>query len=229
LEGIREKAEKLIKKQYSLLYKDDHPALRKHGVDMLFDEDDLKPYESYLAAFFESQLKQVLTPISVGPTHPFPTLVSGAIYLAVELKPAEDRPKSIETSALSFVEIPRNVFGRFLKVGEDDIYVPIEYVVKKYLTSYNGSKSFRVAFARDPRRGFTIDIDSIWICFRDRSHRHRITSDPYEVEYEKDNSQSILKTLVEMKELTAADLFPPRGISTSTTSGRSTRLLPSRN
>lgn len=214
--GIRSRVEKLIKKQYSILYKEIIPSLKKYGIELLVEASDLEPFEAYLSSLFEAQIKQVLTPISVGPTHPFPTLISGALYLAVELEPSEGRDEAIETSSLSFVEIPINIFGRFLKAGEDEIYVPIENVVKMFIDRiYNGYRLLSATVIRVTRDAdFAIDVDAISDILNEietlvnRMHQRSVVK----LEYEKGISSSVLKTLVETNELLPEDLYPIEGI-----------------
>jgi len=126
LAGIRERILRMLKRQYSLLYKEIVPEFKKHGIELLLDLKDIEGYKDVLQSYFESHIKKVLTPISVGPTHPFPNLNTGKIYLAVEISSSEESVELIEKSKLSFVQIPTNIQGRFIRIQDSDKYIPIE-------------------------------------------------------------------------------------------------------
>ena len=126
LKSIRERVKKLLKNQYLIFYKKLVPLLKKQGVEIIFDFESLVRYKTFLTVFFEREIKPILTPISVGPTHPFPNLVTGRLYLAVGLSPREEIGNVIERSNLSFIEIPTNIQGRFIKIETHNKFIPIE-------------------------------------------------------------------------------------------------------
>lgn len=75
----------LVEKQHECLNDELLPALQKKGVRIL-KADELTPTESAnMTSFFKENLRQVMTPILLDPTHPFPLLQSHVIYIYVTL------------------------------------------------------------------------------------------------------------------------------------------------
>lgn len=217
LNGIRQRALDLLSQQYSIFYDDIVPALKKQNINILTQEKELKPHYHYLSAVFESQLVQVLTPISVGPTHPFPKLVTGRIYLAVELIPEEDRPKAIEKSSLSFVTVPTNTFGRFIKVGDRDDFVPLEIVVKMFVDRiYSGYQIQSVGVVRATRDAdFSINIDAVSDLLTEieskikRRHQHYSV---IKLTYEKGLSDNVLNIIIKENNLESDYIYEIDGM-----------------
>ncbi len=161
LDGIRPKVRKIISRQSELFNKKFLSELKKVGISILFTEDEIKPYENYLRLFFENEIKKVLTPLSVGPTHPFPNLVTGRIYLVLEIEAEDQEETLIEKSELSFVEIPTNVTGRFVQIKNEQIFIPLEKVIELFVEElYHGYHIRSVHVIRVTRDAdFTIQED----------------------------------------------------------------------
>jgi polyphosphate kinase len=99
---------------------------------MLLEMKDIEKCAQAADNIFEERIRPLLTPLSVGPTHPFPTLITGRLYLAVGLKSAENN-RFLEKSDLSFVEIPSNVTGRFIRTDKEMNYIPVENVIRYFI------------------------------------------------------------------------------------------------
>lgn len=216
LSGIREKVDRLLSYQYKLFYEHIIPELKNEGIELLFSEKEIKPYENYLGALFEERLEPVLTPISVGPTHPFPNLVTGSIYLAVELSPKEGRDPQIEESNLSFLQVPTNVMGRFVRIKDEDKFVPVEQILKLFVDRiYKGYEIQSAGVVRISRDfDFNIDKDLASDLLTEieskikRLHQRNIVK----IEYEKGLSEAVLKSLIEVGEVDDDCIFEFDGI-----------------
>lgn len=110
LAAARRKIERLVKRQYSCLYDEILPGLERHGVRLSRPADLSSTQRAELTGYFTTQVLPVLTPLAVDQAHPFPILNSGAIEIAVSMKPA-DRKKLV----YAFVEVP-DVLPRFIEV-----------------------------------------------------------------------------------------------------------------
>ncbi|HON56517.1 MAG TPA: RNA degradosome polyphosphate kinase, partial [bacterium] len=98
LKMIRERVKKMLANQYDIFYNKLIPALKKYSIEIITKIKDLEKYEKYLFNIFENEIKPILTPISIGPTHPFPNLLTGRLYLAVALEPEPDCPELVKKS-----------------------------------------------------------------------------------------------------------------------------------
>lgn len=110
LAAARRKIERLVKRQYSCLHDEILPGLERHGVRLSRPADLSSTQRAELTGYFTTQVLPVLTPLAVDQAHPFPILNSGAIEIAVSMKPA-DRKKLV----YAFVEVP-DVLPRFIEV-----------------------------------------------------------------------------------------------------------------
>ncbi len=92
--------------------------------------DELGPVLARLAdEYFFSNILPVIVPIAVNATHPFPHLNNLSFSLAVKLQDSESEDES--NYKYGMIRIPR-VLPRFFQAG-DNIYVPIETIVKKHV------------------------------------------------------------------------------------------------
>jgi len=92
--------------------------------------DDLGPVLARLADdYFFSNILPVIVPIAVNATHPFPHLNNLSFSLAVKLQDSESEDEG--NYKYGMIRIPR-VLPRFFQAG-DNIYVPIETIVKKHV------------------------------------------------------------------------------------------------
>ncbi len=135
---INLKVKEMLKIQHDILYGKIVPGLRENGIKLLLDRDELLPLKKELEPFFDNELKVALTPLSIGPTLPFITLVTGRLYLAIGLNPGNTK-EVLEKSTLSFLEIPSNVFGRFYNALDGKSFIPLENIIRLFLNKlYTG-------------------------------------------------------------------------------------------
>ncbi len=216
LQGIRKKVQALLKEQYRIFNKELIPALAQEGISILTSPKELQPYKEFLLSVFEQQAQKIITPLSVGPTHPFPNLVSGKIYLGLELEPNEDNPQVLEKSNLSFIQIPAGVLGRFVRIKGQQTYVPLECVVRLFAENiYNGYKILSSGFFKIARDAdFSIDPDAAADLLTEIEskikglHKRSVVR----LEHEAELSPVILSSLVKALDITEADLYPINGI-----------------
>lgn len=110
LAAARLKIERLVRRQYRILGGEILPGLEKNGI-ALRTIAELEPEERVrFSEYFREQVLPVLTPLAVDAAHPFPILNSGAIELAISLKPQKNG-----NPVHAFVEVPE-VLPRFIPV-----------------------------------------------------------------------------------------------------------------
>ena len=104
---LRTRLEKLLHRQQKLL-SSLLDELEKQDIRLRRPHELPEAARRELKRFFQVQILPVLTPLAVDPSHPFPILNSGAIELAVSMKPA-----AREDTVFAFVEVPE-VLPRFI-------------------------------------------------------------------------------------------------------------------
>ncbi len=112
LELLRRKIDRLLRRQSLCLHEELLPALAEHGVSLVKPEAFSATVRRELAGYFRGQVLPVLTPLAVDSAHPFPILNSGAIEIAVSMKPAGGKKL-----VYAFVEVPE-VLPRFIPVPD---------------------------------------------------------------------------------------------------------------
>jgi polyphosphate kinase len=106
------------------------PELDAHGVhirrwDALDDEEQAR-----LAEWFSSKIVPVLTPLAVGPAHPFPYISGLSLNLAVLVRDPDSG-----TQRFARVKVPNNV-PRFVTVSHSAVeleYLPLEELIAAHL------------------------------------------------------------------------------------------------
>ncbi len=109
-----------LEKRYINALKD----LEKEGVSIKSFSKLSQEQQNILEEYFFEHIYPIIIPIAVDATHPFPHLNNLSFGIALELKAKNGDVKH------GLVRIPR-VLDRFIKV--DNIYVPIESIVKSYV------------------------------------------------------------------------------------------------
>jgi polyphosphate kinase len=216
LAEIRDRVRKMLQRQYRFLRDSLLPELAKAGVRIVDRQEDLEGWADALESDFHDRLLPLLTPLSVGPTHPFPNLLSGRLYLAVELTPLPDNHFQ-EQSRLSFVEIPTGAFGRFLMFeGDGPGFIPVELVVRRFIGRLYGGYSVDSATVVRVTRDADISLqeDGASDLMKEiestikRMHRRSCVK----LEHEADAPESLLTALREHLNLPAEDQFAIDGL-----------------
>ncbi len=216
LKTIRLKANEMINKQYALFYQEIIPELNKIGIKLLLKQDEIIPIKNNLLPFFENELKPSLTPLSIGPTQPFITLVTGRLYIAAGLNPLSANP-DIEKSRLSFLEIPTNVFGRFYQPENDkNCFIPLENIIRLFANQiykgYEVTSCHVIKITRDADLSLQEEDAPDLLKEIESSIKRMHRRSAVKLEYEKDTPSFILKTLLEKNIINEEDIYSIDGI-----------------
>jgi polyphosphate kinase len=130
--AIGKRVRRMVEKQYACWRNELGPALAESGISFL-DFDQLQAADlRWLETFYQTQVRPVLTPLSLDPAHPFPQLLNKSLNLMVQLE--------IERSGqrhrhLAVVQVPR-VLPRLIKLPRTDSrrdYVFLAHIIGHYL------------------------------------------------------------------------------------------------
>ena len=75
----------IVERQYEVLNKEVLPLLAHHGVHLLRHQNRNEAQRAWVKAYFEREVRPVLTPIGLDPVHPFPQVVNKSLNFIVEL------------------------------------------------------------------------------------------------------------------------------------------------
>ena len=107
-------AQDLVREQYIVLNEQILPALAEHGINLVRHVDRSEEQRAWVKEYFEREVRPILTPIVLDPSHPFPQIVNKGLNFIVELngKDAYGRGTSI-----AVIKAPR-VLPRIIQLPE---------------------------------------------------------------------------------------------------------------
>jgi len=216
LVGIMKRVRAFYKRLYEEFDERILPELRGVGVNIVTEPSDFTKYQDYLKHVFQTKIQKVLTPLSVGPTHPFPRLNSGRLYIAAGLKRGDKIPESIEVTDLSFVEVPSSALGRYIKIENEETYFPLESIIKLFVGElYNGYTvewTSIIRLSRDTDFNVETDAASDLLMRIEEKIKTMHLRDVVKFEYEKGLPETRLKELVERFDVVGDAVFEINGL-----------------
>ncbi len=116
LRAIRKQLRGMIEQQYHCWREELVPALAKNGIELIdyehLDESDRNWVEQY----YRANVRPVLTPLGIDPSHPFPQLLNKSLNIVVSLE--LEREGETERR-LAVVQVPR-VLPRLVRLPRED-------------------------------------------------------------------------------------------------------------
>src|SRR3954452_15205846 len=100
------------------------PALAEQGIRFVSIEGASESEREELARLFEGRIFPALTPLVIGLGRPFPYISNLSLSRAVVLRDPES-----EVEIVARVKVPKELLGRFLPVGADGTFVPLEQII----------------------------------------------------------------------------------------------------
>jgi polyphosphate kinase len=128
LKEIRKRLIPLFALHTKILMDDVLPELKKHNIEIHKYNSLTDVEKKFLHNYFEDNILPILTPLSFGPTNPFPQLLNRGLNIAFVLK---DKNKGKVETRYSFVQLP-NFLPRFIQLQNKHghHFILIEEVIK---------------------------------------------------------------------------------------------------
>ncbi|MCL2387281.1 MAG: polyphosphate kinase 1 [Defluviitaleaceae bacterium] len=92
LSAISRRVQEMITKQYSCFTRSLLPAMEKEGIRFLTYEDLNATQKDHVDTYFNDVLYQVLTPMAIDQSRPFPTMNNRTVNIFIELAVDKDAP-----------------------------------------------------------------------------------------------------------------------------------------
>lgn len=135
-QAISEAAHTLVDKQYQIFNNELMPALAKQGVYLVSHGDRTAEQRKWVAKYFETEVRPLLVPVALDPSHPFPLVANKSLNFIVLLggNDAFGRDNNI-----AIVKVPR-VLPRLIKFPKNlsdkqQKFVSLSSVIRAHLTS----------------------------------------------------------------------------------------------
>jgi len=149
------------------------PALEEHGVRIVSLETASEEERREIDTRFHEQVFPALTPLVVGLGRPFPYISNLSLSLGVLLRDPDSG-----TEIIARVKVPKELLGRFLRVGErNEVFVPLEEAIAANLDAlFPGAEVVDHGYFRVTRDAdFTIsdEADDLLQAVQDELRRRR--------------------------------------------------------
>ena len=153
---IRAEVCKLFDDMYEIYHKTLVPALSQQDILILYSCSWKKKKKKWAYNYFINELKPVLTPIGIDPSHPFPRVPNKSLHFAVEL---EGKDQFGRESKIAIVEAPR-ILQRVIRLPEElaptaNSFVLLQDIISLHVNEFfygmrvRGCYPFRVTRAAD--------------------------------------------------------------------------------
>lgn len=115
LERVSQECHQLIAEQYGILNAELLPQLAAKGVRLLRDKDRTDEQRAWVKAYFEREVRPILTPIGLDPSHPFPQVMNKSLNFIVALGGKDAFGRG---TAIAIVKAPR-VLPRVIRLPDE--------------------------------------------------------------------------------------------------------------
>ncbi len=140
-ELVSGEAHALVEKQYHIFNHDLMPALAKRGIQLLSNNERDAAQKRWVAKYFEANVKPLLVPVALDPSHPFPQVANKSLHFIVELggKDAFGRD-----NAIAIVRVPR-VLPRLVSLPskishKQQCFVSLTSIIRAHLIDLFGGR-----------------------------------------------------------------------------------------
>ena len=140
-EAISEKAHDLVAKQYHLFEHVLMPELEKEGVALVSSHLRTAEQKKWVAQYFQTDVKPLLLPIALDPSHPFPQVANKALHFIVQLENKSNK----KTQSIAIVRVPR-VLPRLTRLPsrmskKQQCFVSLTSIIRAHLPDlFQGAK-----------------------------------------------------------------------------------------
>ena len=135
-QAISKAAHALVEKQYEIFNADLMPALAGQGVHLVSHGDRTLTQKRWVAKYFESNVRPLLVPVALDPSHPFPQVANKSLNFIVSLGGSDAFGRD---NNIAIVRVPR-ALPRLIKLpknlnGKQQLFVSLSSVIRAHLAS----------------------------------------------------------------------------------------------
>ncbi len=210
LRAIRKRVRAMIDQQYRCWREELVPALAKNGIELIEYEHLDDADRNWVEQYYRANVRPVLTPLGIDPSHPFPQLLNKSLNIVVQL----DIEREGETERrLAVVQVPR-VLPRLVRLPREDDkpdFIYLGGLIGHYLADlFPGTKILGFWHFRVTRNSELYideeDIGNLLKAVENELHNRRKGA-AVRLEVEMGCPAEIYQYLLETLELTEEDLY----------------------
>ena len=163
-EAISQVAHILVDKQYHIFNAELMPALAEQGVHLVSHGDRTLEQRRWVAKYFETEVRPLLVPVALDPSHPFPQVANKSLNFIVSLGGHDAFGRS---NNIAIVKVPR-VLPRLIKLPKNlsqghQKFVSLSSVIRAHLASlFTGREVLNFSQFRVTRHSdLSVDEDDV--------------------------------------------------------------------
>ncbi len=130
--AVRKRVREMVAQQFACWRNDLVPELAKNGIAFLdIEKLDAADHE-WVENYYRAQVRPVLTPLGLDPSHPFPQLLNKSLNIVVHLE--VERNSELQRQ-MAVVQVPR-MLSRLVKLPREDdsqVYLFMGHIIGHYL------------------------------------------------------------------------------------------------
>ena len=131
---LSEKAHDMVARQYALYNDDLMPEFARNGIHVVAHGERNADQRRWVKNYFESQVRPLLVPVGLDPSHPFPQVANKSLNFIVRLSGLDAFGRANE---IAIVKVPR-VLPRFIAMpprvsGTGLVFVSLSSVIRAHL------------------------------------------------------------------------------------------------
>ena len=134
LKEISTKAADFLKIQYDTLSSIILPDLEKNNFHIIQNTIELKKDDiAFLKIYYKEEVSDILTPLAIDTSHPFPHILNKSLNLAITLMEKDDKTGR---DLFAMVQVP-SVLPRFIELPRDGLkrrFFPLERIIELHLS-----------------------------------------------------------------------------------------------
>jgi polyphosphate kinase len=134
LRAVATRVHELVDAQQRCFFQEIQPRLARDGIRLLQPKEITGKQQHFLEEYFRRTVFPALTPLAVGPAHPFPFLGNRCLCLLVSMRPSTR--SAFPHCELSIVHVPSHALPRFIALPDPHsryVFMRLEDVIRLHL------------------------------------------------------------------------------------------------
>lgn len=190
------------------------PELIRAGIILVDEQSANAKQVAFAGKYFQTNVKPLLTPLTIDYTHPFPSLHNKTLYFCVELAHRKKSKKKLSLR-LALVLIPSQALGRFVQLPSDNdkkYLIRLDDIIRLNLNEiFPGEQvlgCYAVKVVRDAELDFVEEEADDLLATIEKSLIQRRKAPATRFLYDPAMPQRMLATFVHELKLSPSNLFP---------------------
>ena len=134
-------AHALVKQQYALYNEALLPAFKRQGIEIVAHSERNEEQQRWVKSYFAREVRPLLLPVGLDPSHPFPQVANKALNFIVRLKGSDAFGREND---IAIVKVPR-VLPRLIRLpskisGDRILFVSLSSVIRSHLRDLFGGR-----------------------------------------------------------------------------------------